>query len=135
MCYVARLDAVKRAGLGLLETLLDLLEERVMHRSARHTYGALDDFDILLASVDVALFEGLGCVALLGCDEARTHLHRVSSQRHNVMNIFARIDAAAGNHGYVTTVLLANLASCSNHLRHNCFERIVGVVDLLVRVT
>ena len=57
VCHVARLDAVERARFGLLQTLLYLLEERVVHRTSRHTYGTLDDLDILLFRIDVTLLE------------------------------------------------------------------------------
>ena len=135
MRHVARLDAVERARLGDLQALLHAVEERVADGPARHADRALDDLDVLLVRLDVALLESRIGVALVGGDEARPHLHAVGAQRHDAVDVLARIDAAAGDHRNAAVVLGLEGTDLGHDLRNDGFERIVLVGDLVGLVT
>ena len=79
MHHIAGLDAVKGTLLGLRYALFDGIEERATHSTARHTNRALNDLDIALRGVEICLLEANIGIALLGGNEACTHLHARST--------------------------------------------------------
>ena len=134
MCHVARLDAVEGAAFGAFQPLAHLVEKRVVYGAARHPDGALDDLDILLAGIDVALLEGFRGVALLRGDEARAHLHAVGAEGSDVVYVLARVYASACDDGDMFAGALLRCASFGDNFGQDVLERAVGVAKLLRRV-
>ncbi len=132
--YVAGLDAVKGAALGLFDSCAHLIEEAVADRSAGHSDGALDDLNIGLLGIEVDLFEVTRCVALMGRHKARTELNARGSQCDNLLDILLGVDAARSDHRDLDIVELFKGGDLSNNLRKCCLQRELGAVDLSVFV-
>ena len=130
--HIARLNAVERTRLRLLQALANLLEEGTANSATGHTDRTLNDGDILLLGVHICLLECRRGIALLSGNEACSHLNAIGSQLHCAIDIFSRVNSSGCNDRNVDIVLLAKLANLLDNLRQYRLERILLIVDLIV---
>ena len=101
-------------------------------RASRHSYRAGDDFDVFLAGIDISVLERLRRVAFFGRHELAAELHPVGAEFHDPVDVFAGIESSGGDHRDAAAVELFEMPRFGDHFRNDVFQRVVGVVDLVV---